>query len=138
MDHYNLTLSCLPQGVTYSEQLTRLGTRMFGSHRYVGTFAADQIPLLKHHQSCIVNVSKSTSPDGGSHWLALVRGTGKRRYVYDSFARKGSSLIPSLKDAVNSDLSDFEQTPEEVNCGARCLAWLSVYYRLGVKKALSI
>ena len=139
MDSYNKKLRKLPRGATYLNELTDIGTTAFG-HYYHGTYPSDHIPKLKPYQSCILNVDKSNEP--GSHWIALARGSGTECYVYDSFGRRGVSLIPALKwktpgRVIDSD-RDAEQEIYEANCGARCLAWLHVFYTKGVKVALSI
>ena len=118
MDSYNKKLRKLPRGATYLNELTDIGKTAFG-HYYHGTY-----------------------PSAGSHWIALARGSGTECYVYDSFGRRGVSLIPALKwktpgRVIDSD-RDAEQEIYEANCGARCLAWLHVFYTKGVKVALSI
>ena len=140
MNLYNQALKKLPRGMTYLDQLTTIGQRMFGD-RYVGTFPSDKIPRLKHNQSCILNVDRSTEP--GSHWVALYRGKGDTCYVYDSFGRSGITLIPALLDwstpgrVIDAD-RDAEQEEHETDCGGRCIAFLYVVYVKGIRKALTI
>ena len=70
MNSYKKELKKLPQGATYLSELTTIGKSTFG-HFYHGTYPSDQIPKLKPHQSCILNVDKSNEP--GSHcWLVEV------------------------------------------------------------------
>ena len=139
MNLYNKKLDTLTQDTTYLDQLTEIGESNFGD-KYRGTFPSDQIPKLRPTQCCILNLDKSTEP--GSHWIALARGSGSQSYVYDSFGRRGVTLIPALKwqmpgRVIDSD-RDAEQGLVELNCGARCIAWLHVFYTQGVKIALSI
>jgi len=139
MDLYNSKLKKLPQDTTYLDQLTEIGKATFG-HKYHGTYSSDQIPKLKPNQCCILNLDKST--ESGSHWIALARGSGSQSYVYDSFGRRGVTLIPALAwktpgRVIDSD-RDAEQGVTEENCGARCIAWLHVFYTQGVKRALTI
>jgi len=139
MNIYNRKLKTLTQETTYLEQLTELGKANFGD-KYHGTYPSDHIPKLEPHQCCILNLDKSTEP--GSHWISLARGGGKQCYMYDSFGRRGVTLIPALKwelpgKVIDSD-RDSEQGIMEVNCGARCIAWLYVFYTKGVKRALEI
>ena len=139
MDQYLNYLQQLPQGVTNLSQLTKLAERRFGT-RFHGTYASDQIPRLSPMQSCILNLDTSSGP--GSHWIALVRGKGTQCYVYDSFGRRGVQLIPALAwhspgKVIDSDL-DPEQGVSESNCGARCIAWLEVFYQHGARIALTI
>ena len=52
---------------------------------------------------------------------------------------KITSLIPSLRKYNITDAEgDAEQGVFESNCGARSLAWLDVFYRDGVRVALTI
>tara|TARA_R110002096_G_scaffold18463_5_gene62875 strand:+ start:632 stop:1048 length:417 start_codon:yes stop_codon:yes gene_type:complete len=138
MEQYNKTLKKLPQTSTYGDHLTTLGKRMFGK-KYKGTFPSDKIPSLTPMQSSIINLDDSSQ--GGSHWVVYARGKQKQHYMYDSFGRQGVKLIPKLKKN-KKNITDAELDPEqhysEVNCGARCLAWLDVYYKQGIKKALTI
>ena len=139
MDLYNQVLATLPQGTTYLEQLNEIGNVLLGA-RYIGTFASDQIPALENHQSCILNVDRRDEP--GSHWIALVRGAGRDCYVYDSFGRAGINLIPDMKWELPGRIIDADQDAEqgifEMNCGARCISFLYVFYAQGVEAALSI
>ncbi len=136
MERYNTDLHDLPKTTTYLSQLCKIGKNSFG-RKFVGVFGADRIPTLGPMQSCILNTDPSSGP--GTHWVALARGNGSRHYCYDSFGRKVQTLIPGLKklQIVNAE-DDAEQKIYEVNCGARCLAWLDVFYTDGIKKALSI
>ena len=139
MNSYNKRLKKLPQETTYLDQLTEIGKANFGS-KYHGTYSSDQIPKLQPHQCCILNLDKST--ESGSHWIALARGSGKQCYVYDSFGRRGVTLIPALKWSVPGRVIDSDRDAKqgvmEVNCGARCIAWLHVFYSEDVKQALTI
>ena len=139
MELYNDILKTLPQGTTYLEQLNEIGNVLLGA-RYKGTFASDQIPVLEPYQSCILNVDKKSEP--GSHWIALIRGAKRECFVYDSFGRSGVDLIPHLKWEMPGRVIDSDQDAEqgifEMNCGARCLAWLYVFYSEGSDVALTI
>jgi hypothetical protein len=134
MESYNKKLHSLPQHTTYLNELTKIGKAHFGS-KYRGTFPSDRIPQLKSNQCCIINLDTSNEP--GSHWIAVARGKGLQCYAYDSFGRKASKLIPALSGVIDSQ-QDAEQALIEVNCGARCIAWLYVLYAKGVKVALTI
>ena len=140
MDSYRKNLQKLPKGTTYLTQLNKLGEKYIGAGNFVGTFPSDKIPKLQPGQCCILNVDRSTQP--GSHWVAVARGPKSQCYVYDSFGRKGTDLIPNLRwkfpgKIIDSD-RDGEQEIQETNCGARCISWLRVLYEKGIKVALSI
>jgi len=110
--------------------LTEAGKSLF-SKRFKGVYASDEISTLldnlKHGEMIIVNLDKRDST--GSHWIALVNHQ-KQIILYDSFGRQ-------IPEVINTE-DDAEQSLLEEDCGARCLAFLWVYYRLGIEPALQI
>ncbi len=121
--------SVVGSGETTLSQLTTGGKKMFGD-KYVGTFASDKIPMLSDDQVAIVNVDRTGQP--GSHWIGWTK-----TLVYDSFGRKVKSLLTA--DNIPMDTADdAEQSVTESNCGARCLAFLSVYLLHGHNAAVHI
>ena len=119
---------------TWSTQLEKVGKRLFGS-KFVGVFTSDTIPsFLNDKHFLIANLDTSNQP--GSHWIGIVKDK-KRRLVYDSFGRKATTIlskVPNIDKYVNTEL-DVEQHIKEYNCGARCLAFLMVYYKHGFQYA---
>jgi hypothetical protein len=111
----------LGQKVTYSNDLHDVGEQLLGKD-FVGVYPSDQIPRLKNKQCCILNLDKAH--EAGSHWISVYR-VGKTNLTYDSFGRKSSKIIPSLKNVVDADY-DIEQMIEEEDCGARSIAFLLV------------
>lgn len=122
--------------LTYGRDLDKVA-RVFLGSAFVGVFPSDKIPRLNSlRKYAILNLDKSN--EGGSHWIAIARTEGRngKTYVYDSFGRGHTKIIPSLAlsgngRVINSDL-DAEQKMHETNCGARSLAWLIVFDRYGV------
>jgi hypothetical protein len=113
-----------------------VGKFLFGKD-YVGTYSSDNIPILKKDQMCIINNKPLSSP--GEHWVALAFiNSTKKIMVYDSFGRKTTSLIPSLIQSHIDTDPDAEQSIDEENCGARCMAWLLVFKRFGAIVAKKI
>lgn len=137
MKNYNKYLKVISKhlgtAITYGDDLHEIGTMLFG-HKFLGVFARDQIPK-KYEGYCIVNLD--TSAESGSHWIAIVFNKGKS-IVYDSFGRSASEMKVDVKAVVNTDLSDREQKLIEDTCGQRCLAWLTLYHKKGVEKAMLI
>jgi hypothetical protein len=117
---------------TYMDELKKVGRGMLPT-TFKGVYASDKIPVLNNIKKyCILNLDKTGMP--GSHWIALARGD-KHCLVYDSFGRDHAKIIPDLKFSGNGRIHntdrDVEQKKTELNCGARCLAWLIVYDRWG-------
>ena len=120
---------------TYLSELNQIGRKIFGV-KFKGVFPSDKIPKLNDLAPyAILNLDTSTEP--GSHWVSIAKRPEKNEtLLYDSFARKGSKIIPKLLYSGNgriydSDTKDAEQNIEEENCGARCLAYLVVVEKYG-------
>ena len=122
---------------TYGSDLERVAIKMMGS-QFKGVFPSDKIPRLNALKPyAILNLDRSDQP--GSHWIAIAFSNGKT-YVYDSFGRKSSRIIPTLthgRGIVDSDY-DAEQDVLEENCGPRSLAWLLFFNAMGAKNAILI
>ena len=125
----------LGNGITNSREVTEMGECLFDA-KYKGTYAVDRLPKLKHGECCIINLDRSHQP--GSHWVAVFKSNNKY-VIYDSFGRKSSKILKSLKrlDIIDTDY-DPEQMMQEDNCGQRSLAWLWCVYKLGIENALKI
>ena len=121
--------------------IEKLGKKLFGT-KWVGVHSVDNYPLTKSGYG-IINTDTSNGP--GIHWIAIYS-TPKKIYVYDSFARKSSSVLKLFHDkalekqfrVINSDLSDKEQRSNEKICGQLSLAWLMTVKEKGIMKALKI
>jgi len=88
----------------------------------------------------IVNLDRSTQ--AGSHWIALAYHNNKV-YVYDSFGRQSTKIIPSLWTSGNVSTivdaqHDAEQDMSEQDCGQRSLAWLMFFDKWGASNAILI
>ena len=110
----------------YSDNLLKYGN-VFLPHEFKGVFASDNLPKLNAQKPyAIVNVD--SQHQNGSHWLAVIHTKKGKMLVYDSFGRKSKELVPALfkgegTEIIDSDY-DPEQLPSQVDCGARCLAYL--------------
>ncbi len=118
-------------GETTTRQLRSMGRKHLGQC-FDGVYAADDIPVLDSGECMIVNLGKKGT--AGSHWVAIVKESGKS-YVYDSFGRRTYSILPSLRGSGNGVVketeNDAEQSKVEENCGQRCIAALKVYKKYG-------
>jgi len=127
----------LGKGSTNNKQLDRYGKSLFGK-RYIGTFTADTVPDIPVNHMAIVNLDKSGRP--GTHWVALVKDRKDRVIVYDSYGRKTKKILPDLYGRGNTVDTEYdaEQTKEEENCGARCMAALVMYDLHGANTLLKL
>ena len=113
---------------TYLDELDGIGHKLLGV-KFKGVFPADKIPRLNDlSRYCILNLDTSKEP--GSHWVALAK-DGKDTYIYDSFGRTYTQIIPQLKFSGNGRIlntdKDAEQSILQTDCGARSLAFLCVF-----------
>ena len=118
---------------TYDYQLNKAGKKLWKS-KFKGVFSSDTFPKHISKGSCyIVNLDKST--EEGSHWIAVCKEKNSDvLWVYDSFARDIHRIAPSLykSDAhIKTTEKDVEQKISQNNCGARSLAFIDVFYKMG-------
>ena len=124
---------------TYLKQLNGVGNKLLGV-KFKGVFPSDKIPKLNDLSPyCILNLD--SSKESGSHWVALAK-NGNQSILYDSFGREHPTIIPQLRYSGNGKIldtdNDAEQKIRETNCGARCLAWLSIFDKHGQAMAMLI
>lgn len=147
----------LGRGITWTSDLNKIGHEMFGDN-FVGSFPSDMIPDIgKNLDGSIItnkNINKNSklyslinldnSSQPGSHWIAIGYNIPKKKnkgeiWVYDSFGRKTSNIIPSLSKKFGSKLRTADRDPEqkitEEDCGARSLAFLFIMDRVGIEFA---
>jgi len=116
-------------GLTYTDQVARVAKAWVGD-RFDGVYSADRIP--DEFTYIIANLDREDEP--GSHWIALAKTKGRRYMVYDSFGRSTDNILDIPHETVDVD-NDAEQADEEDNCGARCVAWLTVFDLYGEEVA---
>ena len=75
------------------EQLNTLGKQYIGK-KYIGTFAQDKLPTTSGYMIVNVDTSKNINTDK-CHWVAIYQ-TSKTLYVYDSFGRSTSFILPII------------------------------------------
>ena len=143
MKKYNTILKQIEKytgnSTTYSDNLNAVGKRLLGV-KFKGVYPSDKIPKLNDKSPyCIVNVDNSHK--SGSHWMALVK-SSNHCILYDSFGRRNTMIIPSLRFSGNGKIidtdRDVEQKIKEENCGARAIGFLVFYDTFGEKNAMKI
>tara|TARA_Y100000034_G_scaffold68846_3_gene83086 strand:- start:316 stop:807 length:492 start_codon:yes stop_codon:yes gene_type:complete len=119
-------------------ELDTYGKKLFGK-KYVGTHPKDLTPDLKPNQYAIINLDDSDKE--GSHWVTIAKFSNGNTLFYDSFGRH-SNTLGFTETYENADTSDREQQSkfigdkiEQVTCGQRSLAFLSVCNELGYNYA---
>ena len=119
---------------TYGSELEKV-CKLYFSNNFLGVFASDEKIKMVDKSSCIYNLDKRE--ESGSHWIGCIKDKG-RILVYDSFGRDYNNIISSFnsyyKNIKNTE-RDVEQNVKEYNCGARCIAFLFVYYDKGYNYA---
>lgn len=144
MSRYNTILNQvfrkLGKQVTRDDQLTKYGKISLGTS-YIGTFSQDH-PLRQltgKRKYFIINVDKSNKP--GSHWVSVFY-SGTKFYIYDSFGRRSSKLLPHFIKTIGYKYADAdydaEQKVKQNSCGQRSLAWLLFVHRYGIQQAMKI
>ena len=149
MEYYNVILERVENMIgkksTLSTELENAGRKLLGC-KFKGVYPSDKIPKLNNLSCyCIVNVDKSN--EMGSHWMAIVKDVDNKSaehgcILYDSFGRKNTKIIPSLRFSGNGRVldtdKDAEQNKKEDNCGQRSLAFLVFFDTFGKDKAMLI
>jgi len=122
---------------TTNHELNRLGKLHI--QNWLGVYSQNsKIPTKPRKASFIINTDMKH--ERGSHWIAVHRTSNNVYYIYDSFGRHSSRLIPVFvkgKLHIDSDY-DAEQKQKEDTCGSYCLAWLKLLQERGVRFVLKI
>ena len=143
MKKYNVILRKIERmvgkGSTSTAALSQAGRQVLGN-MYRGTFAVDHINydlLSQQHPFLICNLDESRQ--SGTHWVGMCLNIDGKIIVYDSFGRKSSKILSSLRmfDIIDTDY-DVEQRLSDDNCGARSLAWLVFFQLYGEEAAMLI
>jgi hypothetical protein len=110
----------------------KIGKTLF-KNQFIGVYPADKIPKNDGYQ--IINLDNEGLP--GSHWVGIFNKLGKQ-YVYDSFGRPTTEILPLMhKEATDADY-DPEQLSTQDDCGARSMAWLLLVKHWGIELALLV
>lgn len=124
----------------YEDTIDRVGRREFG-RRWGGVHASDGVPRsLKPNRFLVVNSGFRGGP--GSHWVALYTSPSGRAYVYDSFARGATKIVPATvrglrQERVVEDANGVaDQRGDSQVCGVLSLGWLMLVRDRGIRRAL--
>lgn len=125
------------KGVTFMGELNTTGKKLFGI-KFRGVFSSDKIPILNELVPyAILNLDRSDQP--GSHWIAIAKTSDDNLMCFDSFGRRHTQIIPSLKKSGNGKIIDTDydanQKVKEMDCGMRCLGWLYMFNHYGERVA---
>ncbi len=131
---------------TTDTQLTRIGRKIFGKD-YLGTFPQDVKPnavmskVTKGDSYFIINLDKKNKP--GVHWIGVYYNTNTDKfYIYDSFARKSSKILPHFIKTIGYKHVDMnggsDQTDKMEDCGQRSLSYLVFVKKYGIQNARHI
>jgi hypothetical protein len=112
--------------------------------QYVGCFSQNNVPSNKLPSRCMFIFNQDISTGAGIHWIACFK-QGKTYYVYDSFGRKSTSLVPIfvkqvIRSGGNIKDSDYskEQSDYQEDCGERAIVFLICVRKFGIEKAIQI
>ena len=92
----------------------------------------------------IINTDLTGGP--GIHWMAVVK-QSHNVYVYDSFGRHASNLIPAFVQKMadrglnvyNTDTSDADQFGyKSVDCGHRSISALLIFNKYGLRAYMAL
>lgn len=121
---------------TYMTTLNEVGKKLLGS-KFKGVFPSDNIPVLTDKTPYAI-LNLDSSDEAGSHWISIAK-HNNNTYVYDSFGRRNTQIIPNLEYSGNGKIIDTDRDSEqkitESNCGARALAFLIFYDKWGSELA---
>jgi hypothetical protein len=124
------------RGTTSTSELDAYCSRKFKPGFFVGVFPADkEPPVSKKRDFYIQNTMPSDHP--GEHWVGIAREPGYPDLLFDSFARKPSSVfMPHLIGKVESTEDDVDQFPRDSShCGQLVCAFGLIFERFGRRVA---
>ena len=133
------------RGPLSTDDIDAFGAETFGPD-WGGS--GDQNITLKPGKLYVINSSRAPKSPG-VHWTGVAVSKGGIVYMYDSFARNATHLMPTLaknirkgggigKHYTQSDPTDKEQVGDSAVCGHLSLSWLCVVHTLGIRAAMLI
>lgn len=134
-NHYRDKLfKLLGRKALYDDEIEEIGSQLF-RNKWGGCMLQSEVKP-ENGKYYIINTSWKGN---GVHWCGMFV-SNNTVYVYDSFGRKTSKLLPHLRTKmkiVDSDYSAEQKGNSEV-CGVLSLAWLIVAKECGINIALHI
>lgn len=85
-------------------------------------------------------MNKSKSNEGGEHWVSVWQENGKV-YCFDSFGRSINKILPIFNKNSKGHViynDDKIQKDSEEDCGQRCITFLIIASKHGIKNAIKI
>ena len=147
-DEYNRIVSYLIKSVFKSDtdttdvELNTVAKKLFGSE-FGGVYPEDaKVKFDKKHSYYIFNTDKASG--GGVHWLGIyVDHTTKSVYVFDTFDRETSKLVPDLyvdikhnHFRIRKGAHHIHQKDCQLSCGQRSISYLMLVKKFGIKKVM--
>jgi hypothetical protein len=123
----------------FDDQIDKIGLREFG-RRWAGVYPSDGLPAVRPNRFYVVNSGFRGGP--GAHWVAMYASPSRRIYVYDSFARTSTKIIPATVRKISHEhfVEDAngvaDQRGDSQVCGVLSLAWLMAVRDHGIRRAL--
>ena len=123
----------------FDDQIDVVGRREFG-RRWGGVHPSDGVPPWKSNRYYVINSGFRGGP--GAHWVALYASPAGRVYVYDSFARTSTKIVPATvrrlgpKHFIEDANGVADQRGASEICGALSLAWLMLVRDVGIRRSL--
>ncbi len=120
-------------------QICRLAKELLGK-KFIGVYAQDKLPVKTGYYIINTDLSKTINSDT-CHWVGVYQ-TPKTLYIYDSYGRNTSFVLPYIYKNTKKKIVESKKDPEQFGksalCGQLSLAWLCVVHDLGIRKALTI
>jgi len=124
----------------YDDQIDAVGRREFG-RRWGGTFPSDGLPPVRPNRFYVVNSGFRGGP--GAHWTGLYISPGGRAYIFDSFARMATKIVPATVRRLEREhfvIEDANSVPDQRGaseiCGVLSLSWLMAVRDHGIRRSL--
>jgi len=128
-EYYQMLKPKIGTNTTFQSELLRIGKQLFKS-KFRGVFPKDRIPSsLRNNHMYIINLDNST--EAGSHWCS-VYAYKNNIYLYDSFGRSNTNILPELKKTYKNKKiidcqRDKEQKKSQNDCGLRSMVTLVMF-----------
>ena len=106
-----------------------------------GHFPATGCPPVRPNRFYVVNSGFRGGP--GAHWTGLYISPGGRAYIFDSFARMATKIVPATVRRLEREhfvIEDANSVPDQRGaseiCGVLSLSWLMAVRDHGIRRSL--
>lgn len=124
-------------GVTYGSDLKKICKQLFPN--FIGVFAQDEKQPDQYEKCCYI-LNTSNTNENGEHWVA-VWNENNNIYVFDSFGRSIERLLPYFNNLMGGGIiynDNKKQYDYQEDCGQRCISFLLLAQKYGIKKAIKL